>query len=111
MSPSNSASYSCDGCRAQRSLIPGQACATSPGKITAQGTSVGRPHNSLLVKFASLPRNKPGGVAKASKSPVLSNDAFCLRQNSKAAMTTPANPPWKDMPPCQTIRISKGLAR
>ena len=38
------------------------------GKVTPQGTSVGRPQSSALMKFAILPRHRPGGVASASAS-------------------------------------------
>jgi hypothetical protein len=32
-----------------------------------------------------------------------------LRAQSAIAISTPMKPPWYDMPPCQTMKISSGL--
>jgi hypothetical protein len=83
----------------------------SVGKTIAQGTSAGRPYSSALTKLASLPKKSPSGTPTATLSPKPSGESFCARQNSQAATITPRAPPWKAMPPCQTMGISHGAKR
>ena len=57
-----------------------QACAASPGKITPQGRSVGRPQSSALMKFAIRPSSSPGGVPSAHRSVVEPNGTRLARR-------------------------------
>ena len=69
----------------------------------AQGTSVGRPHNSPLMKLAMRPRNRPIGPTAQVRSPSESIGMPRLRANSTTATTQPRKPPWNDMPPFHSL--------
>ena len=47
-----------------------RASGPAPGKITPQGTSVGRPHSSGLTKLAMRPKNRPIGATAAIHGPM-----------------------------------------
>ena len=76
----------------------------------AQGTSVARPQSSPLMKFPILPAASPHGISGAMKSVRASHRIPCLRAIHHIAASTPRNPPWNAMPPCQTANISSGCA-
>lgn len=76
-----------------------------------QGTSVGRPHNSPLMKLPIRPAPKPSGTSGAIKSVTDNHDSLYLRASHIIATITPRNPPWKDIPPCQIARISSGCCK
>ena len=76
----------------------------------AQGTSVGRPHNSPLMKLAMRPRNSPIGPTAQVMSPSERIGMPRLRANSTTATTQPVKPPWNDMPPFHSCTISSGWA-
>jgi hypothetical protein len=59
ITPSNIASYNCDGCLGLLSMR---------GYIIAKGKSVTLPYSSVLMKLEILPRNKPIGATKDTKS-------------------------------------------
>src|SRR5580693_5889028 len=63
------------------------------GKIIAHGTSLGRPHNSPLMKLAMRPRNSPIGQTAAMTSPSDSIGMPRLSANATMAMMEPATPP------------------
>ncbi len=65
----------------------------------ARSASAGRPHNSLLMKLASRPRNSPIGPTAVVMSPSDRIEMSFLRANSITAATQPRKPPWNDMPP------------
>ncbi len=69
----------------------------------AQGTSLGLPHNSPLTKLAMRPKNNPIGATTAIMSATGKSCSLFCRQNSQTATATPANPPWKDIPPSQIV--------
>ncbi len=98
--PSRANWYSCDGCRA--------SCSGSRGNTMAQGTSVGRPHNSWPIKFPSLPSARPTGTNGATKSIRAPNTMLWRRANRYMANSTPRKPPWNDMPPCHTRNNQEG---
>ena len=72
------------------------------GNTTAQGTSVGRPNSSPLMKLAIRPKNSPMGTAQTTISASGRKAMPRLRLNNAMARITPIAPPWNDMPPCQT---------
>jgi hypothetical protein len=73
--------------------------------------SVGRPHNSALIKLADLPRKIPGPDAKAIKSAQDHNIMPLWRQYAMVATTTPKKPPWNAMPPSHTRMMAAGSAK
>ena len=62
------------------------------------------------MKLAIRPKKSPIGAAAdtASPTPRIASRFFRLKPMTPA--TTPRKPPWNDMPPCQTARISPGFA-
>ena len=77
----------------------------------AQGTSVGLPHSSPLMKLASRPRKMPIVPAAQVRSPSERMGMPRWRANSTTASTQPRKPPWKDMPPFHNSIISKRVLR
>ena len=63
------------------------------------------------MKFASRPKNSPIGTTAVVRSAKVRISSPCRRANRMMARITPAAPPWKLMPPCQTARISSGFMR
>ncbi len=51
------------------------------------------------------------GAATAIRSANPNTAIRSRRQNQMIAIATPSIPPWKDIPPPQTARISHGAAR
>ena len=62
------------------------------------------------MKLAMRPKNRPIGVTQATASVKEKKASPRWRVNSHMAMVTPSNPPWNDMPPCQTFRICAGFS-
>ena len=77
----------------------------------AHGKSVGRPHNSPLIKLPKRPNAKPNGTKGAIKSVTSKKLLLFFLPNQNMATRTPMNPPWKDIPPSHTLKTSRGLAR
>ncbi len=73
-----------------------------------QGTWVGRPHSSPLMKLAMRPKNRPIGAQGAIRSPSRRMSILLARANSTMAMATPIMPPWKLIPPFQILNASSG---
>ena len=73
----------------------------------AQGRVEIFPNNSPFIKLAILPKKIPIGATHATISEYLKKLVFLFYENMKIATMTPSNPPWKDMPPCQSLKISK----
>lgn len=73
--------------------------------------SARRPHNSPLMKLPTRPAASPSGTSGAMKSVMSSHERCHLYAQKPIARSTPRNPPWKDMPPCQMARICAGWAR
>ena len=59
ISPSNNASYNCDGCRIILSILI---------NFTPQGRLVSIPYSSEFMKFAILPKNIPIGATRETIS-------------------------------------------
>ena len=72
------------------------------GKTIAQGTSVGRPYSSPLMKLAMRPKKRPIGIASMTMSEKARSRYSTGRANSMIAIVTPSAPPWNDIPPCHT---------
>jgi hypothetical protein len=62
------------------------------------------------MKLASRPKNRPIGAAADTASPTGRIGRPFRPQKPTMPATTPRRPPWNDMPPCQTARISPGFA-
>ncbi len=62
-----------------------------------------------LEPLATRKRPRPTGAPAATTN---SDHVRILRlmENSVMARMTPSRPPWNDMPPCQTAKISSGWA-
>ena len=73
--------------------------------------SVGRPHNSALMKLAMRPKNSPNGVAEAATSSSERIGMPRRREKMITARMTPVMPPWNDMPPSHSRNSSSGLSR
>ncbi|MCY1412161.1 hypothetical protein D9M71_275600 [compost metagenome] len=80
------------------------------GKIIAQGRSVALPQSSALMKLPMRPAPRPIGTSGAMKSISWKKLLLLRLPNQRVASITPIRPPWKDMPPFQTSKISSGLA-
>ena len=65
---------------------------------------VGLPHSSPLMKLPMRPKPRPGGTSGAMKSIVSNKCSLRRRDHSHAATSTPSRPPWKLMPPSQTLK-------
>ncbi len=76
----------------------------------AQGTSLTLPHSSELMKLPMRPAPRPMGTSGAMKSISWKKLLPWRLPNHQTASITPSRPPWKDMPPFQTSKISVGLA-
>ena len=63
------------------------------------------------MKFAMRPKNSPIGVATAARSSMASALKDRERAKSTMASTAPRKPPWNDIPPRHTAKISDGRAR
>jgi hypothetical protein len=46
------------------------------------------------------------GAVRITLTAIAQNVNFFLLENHQAAIAVPINPPWKDIPPCQTAMIS-----
>src|SRR5580700_5111122 len=64
-----------------------------PGKITAQGTSVGRPQSSGRMKLAIRPRKIPIGATSEHRSSTVNAGALWRRQNRRMPISAPISPP------------------
>ena len=59
------------------------------------------------MKLAILPKNIPIGATQDIISVHLKKLIFSLLENIKVVTITPNNPPWKDIPPCQSLKTSE----
>ena len=64
----------------------------------------GLPTSSALTKFASRPKQRPGGLTSAPTSTKCSFEMPYLRAKSQPATITPSIPPWLDIPPVWMAR-------
>ena len=82
--------------------------------MTAHGASglVGLPHSSPLMKLPMRPDAKTRSRAHgATKSVTTKNGCPMLRgRRAHIATSTPARPPWNDMPPSHTLNKLSGSA-
>ncbi len=63
------------------------------------------------MKLPTRPAARPVGTQGATKSITCQNGRARERANQTMAAITPSMPPWKLMPPSQTLKISSGLNR
>ena len=62
------------------------------------------------MKLPSRPSPRPGAIQGAMKSATAITGRPILRANSTSATMTPMSPPWKDMPPSQTLNTDNGFS-
>ena len=80
------------------------------GKRIAQGRSEGaaRPHSSPLMKFPIRPAASPMGTEGTRKSATCRNGRDRRQAKNAIPRITPMAPPWKLIPPSQTLKTSSG---
>ena len=61
------------------------------------------------MKLPSRPSPRPGAIQGATKSATAVTGRPTLRANSTSATMTPMSPPWKDIPPSQTLNTDNGF--
>jgi hypothetical protein len=62
------------------------------------------------MKLPIRPEARPSGTHGAMMSVISRNGRLRRNPNNATAASTPSSPPWNDMPPFQTAKISSGLA-
>ena len=92
----------------RRAGSDGAAAARRPETPSPRARRLGGPTSSPLMKLAMRPRNRPIGPTAQVRSPSERIGMPRLSANSTTATTQPVKPPWNDMPPFHSCKISSG---
>ena len=61
------------------------------------------------MKLANLPKKIPIGATKDTRSLYINGSWLYFLAKKILVIIMPNKPPWKDIPPCQILKISKIL--